>query len=198
LKQDKQWDVWQRATIAQARAQDLSEILDDTYVPVTPTDQALFAEKKKYMYAVFKRTLLSDKGNAVIREHTGDYDAQKVYSQLYAYALQSTKATIDSSNLLAWITSSRLGDGTWKSGTHAYLLHWSDQVRKYEDMVPKLDHFSEGQKRTMLKNAVHSISDLRQVQTQASHDKVRTGKAITFNQYTSLLLSASMVYDSSL
>jgi hypothetical protein len=131
LKQDKQWDVWQRATIAQARAQDLSKILDHKYTPTNPTDTALFAEKKKYMYAVFERTLLSDKGKALVREHTLDYDAQRVYTELCAYALQSTKATIDSSNLLTYITSSRLSDGTWKSGTHAYILHWNDQVRKY-------------------------------------------------------------------
>jgi hypothetical protein len=80
LKQDKQWDVWQRATIAQARAQDLSEVLNGNYVPVIPTDQALFCEKQKYMYAVFERTLLSDKGKALVREHTANFNAQHVYS----------------------------------------------------------------------------------------------------------------------
>ncbi len=87
LKQDKQWDVWQRATIAQARAQDLSEVLDGNYVPVIPTDQALFREKQKYMYAVFERTLLSDKGKALVREHIDGFNAQHVYSELCAYAL---------------------------------------------------------------------------------------------------------------
>jgi hypothetical protein len=190
IKQDKQWDVWQRATIAQARAQDLSEVLDSKYILVTPADQALFQEKPKCMYAVFERTLLSNKGKALIREHTIDFNAQLIYSELCAYALQSTKAMIDSSNILTYITSSRLGDGTWKSDTHSYLLHWRDQVRKYEDLIPKSDHFSDGQKRTMLENAVHNISDLRQVQIQASHDKVHMGKAITYDQYVSLLYLA--------
>lgn len=164
LKQDKQWDVWHRAIQAQARAQDLMEILQDPpYVPVTPSDQGLFAEKQKYMYAVFERTLLSDKGKALVREHTGDFNAQAVYKELCTYALKSTKATLDSSTMLTYITSSRLGDGTWKSGTHAYLLHWQDQVRKYEAIIPTSDHFAPGQKRTMLENAVQAIPDLRQV-----------------------------------
>jgi hypothetical protein len=124
LKQDKQWDVWHRATLAQARAQDLMEILQvPLYVPVTPSDQGLFAEKQKYMYAVFKHTLLSDKGKALVREHTVDFDAQTVYKELCVYALKSTKATIDSSTMMTYITSSRLGNGTWKGGTHAYQLH---------------------------------------------------------------------------
>jgi hypothetical protein len=36
LKEDKQWDSWQRGTIAQARAQDLSEILDSNFFAATP------------------------------------------------------------------------------------------------------------------------------------------------------------------
>jgi hypothetical protein len=50
----------------------------------------------------------------------------------------------------------------------------------------------------MLENAVHSIPDLRQVQIQAAHDKVRSGTAITYEQYVSLLLSAAQIYDSEL
>jgi hypothetical protein len=47
LKQDKQWDVWHGATLAQARAQDLMEILQDPlYLPVTSSDQALFARNR--------------------------------------------------------------------------------------------------------------------------------------------------------
>jgi hypothetical protein len=146
LKQDKQWDIWHRATLAQARAQDLIEILQvPTYLPVTPSDQGLFAEKQKYMYAVFERTLLSDKGKALVREHIVDFDAQTVYKELCAYALKSIKATIGSSTMMTYITSSRLGDGTWKGGTHVYLLHWQDQVRKYEDIIPASDHFAPGQ-----------------------------------------------------
>jgi hypothetical protein len=36
LKEDKQWGSWQRSTVAQARAQDLSDILDAAFVPDTP------------------------------------------------------------------------------------------------------------------------------------------------------------------
>jgi hypothetical protein len=199
LKQDKQWDVWHRATQAQTRAQDLMEILQDPpYVPVAPADQGLFAEKQKYMYAVFERTLLSDKGKALVREHTADFNAQAVYKEICAYALKSTKATLDSSTMLTYITSSRLGDSTWKSGTHAYLLHWQDQIRKYEAIIPPSDHFAPGQKGTMLENAVQAIPDLRQVQIQSAHDHVRSGKPLTYEQYVSLLLSAAQIHDSEL
>jgi hypothetical protein len=44
LKQDKQWDNWNRATIAQARVQDVSNVLNHKYAPMDPTEIALFQE----------------------------------------------------------------------------------------------------------------------------------------------------------
>jgi hypothetical protein len=61
--------------------------------------------------------------------------------------------------------------------------------------VPTTDHFSDGQKRTMLENAVAPITELRQVKNNADLEKTRTGSALTFNEYTNLLLSASAAYD---
>jgi hypothetical protein len=35
---------------------------------------------------------------------------------------------LTSSTLLSYITSDRLGDGSWKSGTNKFILHWEEQV----------------------------------------------------------------------
>jgi hypothetical protein len=129
LKQDKQWDNWQRAVIAQAQAQDLSDVLDPKFSPIGIKGSNLFAKKQKFMYAIFEQTLLSDKGKALVRLHLNNYNAHKLYTALSKYSLQSTKAFIDSRNLLQYITSNRLGNGKWwKGSTHAYILHWQDQV----------------------------------------------------------------------
>ena len=47
----------------------------------------------------------------------------------------------------------------------------------------------------MIENAVSQIDELRVVKTQAAHDQVRTGKALTYDGYASLLLSASQTHD---
>lgn len=194
IKEDKQWDAWQRATIAQACAQDVSEILDSNYVPA-PADANLFDEKQKYMFAVFERNLLTDQGKALVRDYADKYDAQSIYRDLSAYALHSTKAALDSSNMLSYITSVRLGDGSWRGSTHAFILHWQDQVRKYETLVDPGDHFSDGQKPTMLENTVHPVSELRVVKTQAAQHKTQTGRDLTYREYTQLLLSAAAQFD---
>jgi hypothetical protein len=86
LKTDKRWDSWKRTVITQACMQVASEVLDPTYTPTTPTMKLLFAEKQKFMYAVFDTVLLNDQGKAYIRQYTDTFNAQKVYKLLCAYA----------------------------------------------------------------------------------------------------------------
>ena len=114
--------------MALARAQDVSEVLDPLHVPVTQDDKDLFKEKQKYMFAVFDRTLQTDTGKALVREHENDFDAQKIYVELVKFYLKSTKASLDSSNVLSYITSARLGSGIWKGSTYSFILHWQDQI----------------------------------------------------------------------
>jgi len=79
FKESKQFDSWQHLTPAQPRAQDVADILDPNCMPATPADKELFAEKQKYMFAVFERTLLTDVGNSFVQDHEGNGDAWEVY-----------------------------------------------------------------------------------------------------------------------
>ena len=96
--------------MAQARAQDLDDVLSISYVPTTKEEILLFNEKKQFMYAVFEKTLLTDKGKALVRAHQSSYDAQTIYKELLDYALTSTKATMDATALLSYITMANIND----------------------------------------------------------------------------------------
>jgi hypothetical protein len=87
LKHDKYHDIWHRSFKTQATAQAVSEVLDDSYVPIALDDIALFQEKQKCLYAVLESKVLTDRGKALIRDHEHDIDAQKVYQKLKAYHL---------------------------------------------------------------------------------------------------------------
>ena len=126
LKDDAAWDNWNRGTIAQARAQDLDEVLDPNYIPATVEATELFKEKQKFMYAMFEKTLLTDKGKSLVCQHQQTFDAQAIYKELVLYASQSTKAALTSSSLLSYITTTNLADGTWKGNTQSFILHWQD------------------------------------------------------------------------
>src|SRR5687767_2079117 len=146
------------------------------------------------MYAVFERTLLTDKGKALVRHHQLSFDAQTIYKELTAYAKQSTKATMDASTLLSYITTTNLGDGKWKGPTHGFVLYWQDQVRKYQDLNPQPPLAPEFLC-TLLQNAVHPIAELRQIKVQSAQLKAFTGRDLSYDQYCTLLLSAAQQYD---
>jgi hypothetical protein len=196
IKQDIEWDTWNRSVVSIARAQAVEQVLDSTYRPVLIDEIALFEEKQKYMYAVFERTMQTDKGKAIVRAHEATFDAQQVYKEMHDYCVSSTKALLNSSTLLAYITSAKLGDGNWKSNSQKFILHWEEQVRQYETLVPSTDTFPESVKLQMLQNAVHPIAELRQVKVNADQLQTQMGKRISYNEYVGLLYSASAQYDS--
>ena len=113
LKDDQYHDHWNRTFETQARAQDLAEVLDCSYIPTTDTKD-LFQEKQKFMYAVLKQKLMTDHGKAYVRAHEKDFDAQKVYKRLKDFHLKSTRAKTNSSKLLQYITSAKITNGDWK------------------------------------------------------------------------------------
>jgi hypothetical protein len=195
LKNDKGWDSWKRTVVTQARMQDVSEVLDPTYVPTTATMKLLFEEKQKFMYAVFDTVLLNDQGKAYVRQYTDTFNAQEVYKLLCAYATRSTKSSLDSTELLQYVTSAKLGDGKWKGTTHTFILNWQDQIRKYHDLVATSDKFPDAIQRIMLENAVHQIPDLRAVKNQAAQIQTSTGNTISYTDYSELLVSAAVMYD---
>jgi len=57
------------------------------------------------------------------------------------------------------------------------------------------DHFSDGQKRATLENAVRDVDELRQVKVNADLERTMTGKVLTYDQYAALLLSTAVGYD---
>ena len=170
-------------------------MLDPKYVLTSANDVALFGKKQEFMYAVLERTLQTDQGKAFVCEHEKDFDAQKIYSSLQEYSVTSTKASLDASKLLSYITSAKMGDGTWKGGAHAFILNWQDKLRMYEKQISTGALFSDDLKRTMLENAVNPIEELRVVKAQANQHKTQSGVDLTYEQYVNLLVSAASNYD---
>jgi hypothetical protein len=77
---------------------------DSTYTPVTQEEVNLFTEKQKFLSAVLETKVLTDRVKAIIRDNEDDFNAQKVYQKLKAHHLTPTKAMIESSTILAYIT----------------------------------------------------------------------------------------------
>ena len=142
------------------------------------------------------KILKTDQAQTYLREHDGDYDAQAVWQKLVAYSTASTKASLDSSALLSYITTACLSSDTWRGSSQPFILHWQEQVRWYGELNPA-EKLSKTQQHILLQNAVHPVDELCAVKNQADQFKTQTGNALTFDEYLRLLTSAAISRDAS-
>ena len=150
--------TWYRTFEKQARAQNVYDVLDSSYVPSKQDEKDLFDAQRKFMYAVLQATVLTSNGKSIVRDHANDYDAQMVYCKIQDHHTRSARADFQASSLLTYITSARLGDGDWRGTTENFIIHWEEQIRTYERITDYSHRFPGEVKRTMLENAVNSIS----------------------------------------
>ena len=195
LKDKKQFKSWHQNLLATAAAQDVEEVLDPNYTPSNDEEALLFIEKQKYMYLVAMTILKTDRGIVFVGQHETDRDAQKVFEKVINFYLHSRTADIDASSTLKYITSAKLGEGTWNGTTVGFISHWQEQVRQYNKIVDAVDVIGPNLMHTMLKTAVYDLPELRAVQNTADQLKIFTGKGQTYEEYCSLLISAATSYD---
>ena len=161
LKRDMDWNEFKGSTITEANAQGVETVFDHAYVPITSDDIALFKEKQKFVLSVFERSLQTQNGKSIVRKHREDGDAQKTWKEVCDVYEQSIHASVNAADLLEYITTARLGDGKWKSGCENFIIHWDKTCDDYDNLCDDpTDRIGQGQRKTMLQNAVSLIDDL--------------------------------------
>ena len=192
------WASWNLQFTATARAQDLQDVLDPTFIPKDADSRAVFQAKNEYLFSVFVSKLTTDEGKTLVRAHSKTFDAQKIYADLCDYYTTSTHAELSASTILTFLTTFKLGTDRWKGKTvSSFLTYYVEQLRLYDDMMsggrglPLTDDF----KRTALDSAIQAIDDLRAVRITQSTLCQHLGKIPTFGEYYSLLESAAVTYD---
>jgi hypothetical protein len=98
--------------------------------------------------------------------------------------------------ILGYITSAKIGDGSWHGTAENFILNWQEQICLYEQLTPTAGHFSDEQKLPMLQTAFHPLQELCQVKATAALLKVHTHQDLTYDAYSTLLLSTASDDDS--
>ena len=83
------------------------------------------------MYSIFYTILLIDKGKSLIPESWLNSGVHQIHPEPHIDATFSTKADIELSDLLAYITTTKLGDGSWEVSSESFIIHCKDQIRRY-------------------------------------------------------------------
>jgi hypothetical protein len=168
--------------------------LDPNYIPTTVIEEELFTKKQKYVDAILESKRITARGKSIVQAYEDTFDVQEVYKRHTEHHLKSTKARIESSTILSYITSVRLGSGEWNGSIDGLITHWTYQVQLYEWKNPISDHFSDGQNQIMLENSITPFSELRQVNNTEDLEQTKTGQSITHDKYLNLPLSAATAY----
>ena len=200
LTKDEDMDAWHRTFKSTARTHECNEILDTQYVP-GPNDKVaveLFQQQQTFMYSVFDYALQTDVGKDLVRKHESTLDAQAIYVELQDHMSKSTAASLKSSEVIEYLTSS-VYDSTWTQGALKFVLYWHNQARQYNELrSSEADKISEAMKLSLLQKAVNGVDDLRRVKTTAETLAAHNKKEVTYQQYYDLLISAATSYDAEL
>ena len=120
LLKDSAYDHWIIEFSAVGRSHGLGNLFNPSFIPGGTEAIDLFKVQQNFLYAVLCTKLKTNTGKDLIRSHKED--AQAILRELESY---HHKSTIDSGDLLEYITTARLGAGsTWNGTTMDFILHW--------------------------------------------------------------------------
>lgn len=196
LKDEKFHDSWHRSFENQMHAQGLHQVIDPTYNPTTLDEQAVFGLMQTFTYAVLEAKVLTTKGKEIVRQFELTRDARGTYAALLKHHRSSTASTIAARDIMAFLTTSTVGDGRVKGTTSDFISYWCDQARLYQQLLGSNSSLSDDEKMIHLVRAVATIPELRSIKATADMLSMTTGVKVSFPQYYQLLVSAAAQYDS--
>jgi hypothetical protein len=113
---------------ATATVQSIAEVLNHTYIH-SVEDKPLFNLKNSYWYKVLVNIIQELSLWAIVNAGPVG-DGQTVWMNIITEAEKSTTARISSQSLTAYLTTSKIQDGSWHGTDTAYLNHWNEQMCK--------------------------------------------------------------------
>jgi len=195
LKDEKNWDHFQRHLIIQAHADGIEKQLDASYVPKDADEAELDRLEGKYFMSVLNHVLKTDKGKTIVRKHIKTFNARQAYDELVTYMTKSTKAKMTNTKLLNFVVSARFGENTVSTTAEHFILTFREKLRLLDERTPVHQHMPDAVRLALLQNAVAPVEALRNVQTTAELAEATGGNTLDFATYFTLLESAAQTYD---
>ena len=185
---------------ATAMTHGLSYVCDPYLKPKRgdPHEQQLLTENQNFVYAVLCKTLQTDFGRALVREHEHDKDAQQILHE-HQHHTHSEFSRAEVLMLTAYVGNLKHTDN-WRGITPQFLLHFKEQLRLLDSLVPLDEQLPDSTRIAFLQRAVEDVPDIRRVRIL---DVVMTAKSgsfttITYEGYCKLLDDASFHHDKTL
>ncbi|CAJ1933744.1 unnamed protein product [Cylindrotheca closterium] len=91
-------------------------------------------------------------------------------------------ADTQASSLMTWLTTKKLVKLDWPGKHYAFVLHWLEQARLYNEIAS--DKMADSQFRILLANAIQQTPYLCEIKTSSKLLSAQTGQSLTYPQQT--------------
>ena len=193
FKEDKKWTAWNRQLHSIARTHGVENVLDPVYVPISPSDIALFTEHQKFMYSVFEQKLKTAKSMKYVRRHRDTFDSQALYIELLHTYEEGVTQDINIDSIEREIHNFRLTEA-WSGTLESFFTRFEHKILDLEE-ISKTE-VNDKEKRKWLDNAIRGHTDLQgAITTSRVVQQTLSGKELTYDQYWDIILSHAKVLD---
>jgi len=114
-------------------------------------------------YSKPKYSPRKEKKSFVNLNSTDTHEAPNTFAALLKHHRSSTASTIAARDIMAFLTTSTIGDGRVKGTTSDFISYWCDQARLYQQLLGSQSSFSDNKKMIHLVRAVATIPELRSI-----------------------------------
>ncbi|CAJ1953080.1 unnamed protein product [Cylindrotheca closterium] len=186
-----QWDIFNQSFRSTTRVHNTLNVLDHSYVPASADNKTLFDKQQAFMYDIFVTKLQTNTGKSLVQKYQLTYDAQQIWAKLNDHCTTSVAADTQASSLMTWLTTKKLVKSDWPGKHYAFVLHWLEQARLYNEIAS--DKMANSQ--FLLANAIQQTPYLCEIKTSSKLLSAQTGQSLTYPQYVELVTSAAMAHD---
>ena len=178
-------------------AQGIGELLDPTYAPDPndPNEVRAFQEKQNSMYFVLSKKVRTSTGRRIVQREKHTRNAQVVLYHLINEGTTSTKAVLTGRLLFTKITTARY-DPSKPTTAVDFISGFEKDIETYNDQQQDPTCMIGGMMlKNLLQNAFSQVPYLRDVATREKEMAIRGYSMFDYEEYKTLLESASTVYD---
>ena len=195
FRDESQWQKGKEKFETTIQSQNLYHLIDEDF---NPTNKDLDKLQMNWLYKVMQDVFVAGSAKAIVTAHIEDKDTRAIWKEICETLKTNMTSELKSQTILTYLSSTRLNDGKWRGTEEAYVLHYQQQVRLYNEMMG-VNGLSDIQSVNMLQVAVSGTDNLKTVlQMQRNSRKAaNNNNPITFSEYVALLQLQAQVDDAS-
>ena len=191
------FSIWKEKFKSTAESQGIGHLLDPEYIVTNPELDEI---QSKWMYKVLEDMCVERSARAIVLEYKNkSHDVRGLWKALCDKFSKAIETDLKIQRLTAYIVGANFSNSNWRGTQTNMILHYKEQVRLYEELAPKSEHYTDVQLNRFLNQAVMGVENLAQVKSLYENQQLAAGNSteLSFNKYVELLMVQCGIYDAS-